>query len=49
MLTDTKLKHLKAKNKKYKIFDRDGLYVLVSTTGAVSFRYDSPSIICVRP
>lgn len=33
MLTDTKLKHLKAREKNYKIADRDGLYVLVTPAG----------------
>lgn len=40
MLTDTKLKNLKPKDKIYKVTDRDGLYVAVSTSGTVSFRYD---------
>ncbi|WP_220131473.1 integrase arm-type DNA-binding domain-containing protein [Enterobacter sp. RHBSTW-00994] len=40
MLTDTKLKHLKAREKNYKIADRDGLYVLVTPAGSVTFRYD---------
>lgn len=40
MLSDTKLKNLKAKDKLYKISDRDGLYVAVTTKGSVSFRYD---------
>lgn len=40
MLTDTKLKSLKPRDKLYKIVDRDGLYVAVSTKGTVSFRYD---------
>lgn len=40
MLTDTKLKSLKAKEKLYKVADRDGLYVSVSPAGTVSFRYD---------
>jgi len=29
MLTDTALKHLKPKDKLYKVTDRDGMYVLV--------------------
>ncbi|EGQ6005998.1 tyrosine-type recombinase/integrase [Escherichia coli] len=40
MLTDTKLKNLKPQDKLYKVFDRDGLYVAVLTSGTVSFRYD---------
>lgn len=40
MLTDTRLKNLKPQEKIYKITDRDGLYVAVLTSGAVSFRYD---------
>ncbi|MDE1481354.1 tyrosine-type recombinase/integrase [Xenorhabdus bovienii] len=40
MLTDTKIKNLKPTNKLYKISDRDGLYVAVTKSGTVSFRYD---------
>lgn len=40
MLTDTKIKSLKPKDKPYKVTDRDGLYVSVSTAGTVTFRYD---------
>jgi hypothetical protein len=40
MLTDTALKALKPREKKYKVTDRDGMYVLVMPTGAISFRYD---------
>lgn len=40
MLTDTKLKSLKPKDKVYKVADRDGLYVSVSVAGTVTFRYD---------
>jgi len=40
MLTDAALKHLKPKEKSYKVSDRDGMYVLVSTTGTLSFRLD---------
>lgn len=40
MLTDTALRNLKAQPAPYKVSDRDGLYVLVTTTGCVSFRYD---------
>lgn len=40
MLTDTKIKSLKPKEKLYKVADRDGLYVAVLTSGAIVFRYD---------
>ena len=40
MLTDTRLRNLKPKDKLYKINDRDGLYVAVSITGTISFRYN---------
>ncbi|MDD2166051.1 Arm DNA-binding domain-containing protein, partial [Glaesserella parasuis] len=40
MLTDSKIKSLKAKDKAYKVADRDGLYVVVSPAGTVTFRYD---------
>lgn len=40
MLTDTKLKNLKPREKLYKITDRDGLYVAISPKGTISFRYD---------
>lgn len=40
MLTDTKIKSLKPKDKVYKVTDRDGLYVSVSTAGTITFRYD---------
>ncbi|OAT52612.1 integrase [Kluyvera georgiana ATCC 51603] len=40
MLTDTKLKHLKNREKNDKIAGRDGLYVLVTPAGSVTFRYD---------
>ncbi|MDH3001632.1 integrase [Chelonobacter oris] len=40
MLTDTKIKSLKPKDKLYKVADRDGLYVTVSTAGTITFRYD---------
>lgn len=40
MLTDTKLKNLKAQDKLYKISDRDGLYITISPKGLVTFRYD---------
>ncbi|MGP7733735.1 tyrosine-type recombinase/integrase [Oceanimonas smirnovii] len=40
MLTDTKLRHLKPRDKLYKVNDRDGLYVAVTPAGTVSFRYN---------
>lgn len=40
MLTDKKLKSLKPEDKLYKVADRDGLYVAVTKTGSISFRYD---------
>lgn len=39
MLTDTKLRNLKPKEKLYKVNDRDGLYVAVMATSSISFRY----------
>jgi len=40
MLTDAKLKNLKGREVPYKVADRDGLYVLVSPSGGISFRYN---------
>jgi hypothetical protein len=40
MLTDSALKHLKPKEKIYKVTDRDGMYVLVQPSGTLSFRLD---------
>ena len=40
MLTDAALKHLRPKEKSCKVTDRDGMYVLVSTKGSISFRLD---------
>ena len=40
MLTDTALKNLKPKDAPYKVTDRDGMYVTVSTAGTVTSRYD---------
>ncbi|WP_406625151.1 tyrosine-type recombinase/integrase [Acidovorax sp. SDU_ACID1] len=40
MLTDLKLKALKATGKIYKVADQQGLYVAVTRTGVVSFRFD---------
>ena len=40
MLTDTALRNFKPKSKTYKASDRDGMYVTVSSTGTVTFRFD---------
>lgn len=40
MLTDAALKHLKPKDKLYKITDRDGMYVLVRPSGILTFQLD---------
>jgi hypothetical protein len=40
MLTDTALKHLKPKEEMYKVADRDGMYVAVTPSGCLIFRYD---------
>jgi len=40
MLTDTALKHLRSRDKSYKVADRDGMYVTVSTKGLITFRFD---------
>ena len=40
MLTDAALKALKPKEKMYKVTDRDGMYVRVAPSGALSFRLD---------
>lgn len=40
MLTDTRLRNLKPKDKLYKVNDRDGLNVAVTTAGSISFRYN---------
>lgn len=40
MLTDTKLRFLKPRDKLYKVNDRDGLYVAVTPAGSISFRYN---------
>lgn len=39
-LTDLKLRALRPRDKTCKVTDRDGMYVAVSPTGALSFRYD---------
>lgn len=40
MLTDTALRNLKTREQPYKLSDRDGMYVTVSPSGTVTFRYD---------
>ncbi|USB43574.1 Arm DNA-binding domain-containing protein [Klebsiella africana] len=40
MLADTRLRHLKPKEKLYKVNDRDGLYVAVTPAGTILFRYN---------
>ena len=40
MLTDTKLRNLKPRDKLYKANDRDGLYAAVTSAGTISFRYN---------
>jgi hypothetical protein len=40
MLTDTALRKLKPNSATYKVADRDGVYVTVSKTGTITFRYD---------
>lgn len=40
MLTDVAIKSLKPKDKTYKVADRDGMYVRVMPSGAISFRLD---------
>lgn len=40
MLTDMKLRALKPGDRPYKVGDRDGMYVVVSPGGTISFRYN---------
>ncbi len=40
MLTDVALKCLRPRDKPYKVTDRDGMYVHVSTSGTLTFRLD---------
>lgn len=40
MLTDTRMRHLKPKEKLYKVNDRDDIYVSVTPAGTISFRYN---------
>ncbi|HWT52440.1 MAG TPA: Arm DNA-binding domain-containing protein [Caulobacter sp.] len=39
-MTDPALKHLKPKRKSYTVADRDGICVVVSPAGAITFRLD---------
>ena len=40
MLTDTAIKKAKARKRRYKLTDREGLYVAVMPTGKKVFRYE---------
>jgi len=40
MLTHTAIKSLKPQYKSYKVAHRDGMYVTVISSGAITFRYD---------
>ena len=40
MLTDAAIKCMKSKPTSYKVTDRDGMYLVVSPSGALTFRYD---------
>ncbi|MFA5083421.1 MAG: Arm DNA-binding domain-containing protein, partial [Hydrogenophilaceae bacterium] len=40
MLTDTKIRNLKPRDRLYKVADRDGLYVAVTPAASISFRYN---------
>ena len=40
VLTDTKVRQARARQKPYKLADEGGLYLYVSTSGAKSWRYD---------
>ena len=40
MLTDAAIKNIRPKSKSYKMTDRDGLYLLISPTGGIAFKYD---------
>ncbi len=40
MLTDSALQNLRPRSKIYKVTDRDGMYVVVATSGTITFRYD---------
>jgi hypothetical protein len=40
MLTDAALKHLTPKEKNYKMMNRDGMYVLVRSSGTLTCQLD---------
>jgi len=40
MLSDTKLRGLRPKERAYKVVDRDGMYAMVLVSGVISFRYN---------
>jgi integrase len=40
MLTDAALQNFRPRTKIYKVTDRDGMYVVVATSGTITFRYD---------
>ena len=42
MLKDVAIKHLRPKEKNYKVTDRDGMYVLVRPSGTLTFQLDYP-------
>lgn len=48
MLADTALRNLKPKSKPYKASDRDGMYVTVSPTGAITFATTTVSMAGAR-
>lgn len=48
MLSDTKLRTLKPQEKPYKVADRDGLYVVVTPAGTISFRYNYRLMVARR-
>jgi hypothetical protein len=40
MLTDAAPQNFRPRAKIYKVTDRDGMYVVVATSGPITFRYD---------
>lgn len=40
MLSDIELRSLKKEDKPYKVFDRDSLYLVVSSAGSLTLRFD---------
>jgi hypothetical protein len=52
MITDTELRKLRPKEKKFKVADRDGMYVTISAASTKSFRYDyrlNGRSVCAAP